>query len=77
MDASDVYQEEIMKHEERLPENNTEKDKGNKKYAVWKDHSVIGYVSLSEDQKNELNSLPGIGIYIGIDKKTNPEKYLE
>ena len=40
--------------------------------AVWKDHKVVGYVCLTDKQTEELNSLKGIDIYIGFDRKTNP-----
>ena len=36
---------------------------------------VIGYIDLTEEQRGRLNSIHGIGIYIGFDFKTNPEKY--
>ena len=47
-----------------------------KKYAIWKNQLVIGYIYLTEEQKNTLNSIPNIGIYIGFDRVTNPEKYV-
>lgn len=46
-----------------------------KTYAIWQDKKVIGYIDLTEEQRDRLNSIHGIGIYIGFDFKTNPEKY--
>ena len=47
-----------------------------KTYAIWKDKKVIGYIELTEQQKELLNGVQGIGVYFGFDNKTNPEKYL-
>lgn len=46
------------------------------KYAIWKDGVVIGYISLTEAQKNKLNSIKEIGLYFGFDRTTKPEKYV-
>lgn len=46
-----------------------------KTYAIWKDKKVIGYIELTEQQKELLNGIQGIGVYFGFDAKTNPEKY--
>lgn len=46
-----------------------------KKFAIWKDKQVIGYIELTEEQKNELNKIKDIGVYFGFDRTTNPEKY--
>lgn len=43
--------------------------------AVWKDHKVIGHLYLSDGQVNDLNSLKDIGIYVGFDETTEPDKY--
>lgn len=45
-----------------------------KKYAIWKNHKVIGYINMTEEQKEKLNKMQ-IGVYFGFDKFTNPEKY--
>ena len=34
-----------------------------KKYAIWKDHKVIGYVDMPEESAKQLNGIKGIGIY--------------
>ena len=46
-----------------------------KKYAIWKDHKVIGYVDMPEESAKQMNGIKGIGIYLGLDKTTAPEKY--
>ena len=30
-----------------------------KKYAIWKNHKVIGYIELTEEQRQLLNGIPG------------------
>lgn len=45
------------------------------KYAIWKNHEVIGYIELTEEQKEKLNETHGIDVYFGFDKATKPEKY--
>lgn len=47
------------------------------KCAIWKDHKVVGYIDLTEEQKRILNKVPGIGVYFGFDRTTRPEKYVE
>lgn len=47
-----------------------------KKYAIWKNHKVIGYIKLTEEQRQLLNGILGIGVYFGFDKVTQPEKYV-
>jgi len=46
-----------------------------KKYAIWKNHEVVGYINLTEDQKNQLNSIEDSGLYFGFDKNLKPENY--
>ena len=46
-----------------------------KKYAIWKDHKVIGYVDMPEESAERLNGTKNIGIYLGFDKTIAPEKY--
>lgn len=46
-----------------------------KKYAIWKDKKVVGYIEMTEEQRNIINSIQDIGIYIGFDKATRPEMY--
>ena len=45
------------------------------KYAIWKDHKVIDYIELTNQQRQTINSIPDLGIYIGYDAATNPELY--
>lgn len=45
------------------------------KYAIWKDKNVVGYIEMTEEQRNTINSIHNIGIYIGFDKVTRPEMY--
>lgn len=33
------------------------------KYAVWKNHKIIGYAELTEEQKETLNGIKGIDVY--------------
>ena len=47
------------------------------KCAIWKDHKVVGYIDLTEEQKRILNKVPGIGVYFGFDRTTRSEKYAE
>lgn len=46
------------------------------KYAIWKNHKVIGYIELTEKQKEQLNGIHGINVYFGFDRVTNPERYI-
>lgn len=48
-----------------------------KKYAIWKDHKVVGYIELTEEQKETLNKIPGIGVYFGFDRVTQSDRYEE
>lgn len=45
------------------------------KYAIWKNHKVIGYIELTEEQKEQLNGTRGIDVYFGFDDKLKPEMY--
>ena len=47
-----------------------------KTYAIWKNHAVIGYIDLTEQQADTLNRTQN-DMYFGFDKVTNPEKYKE
>ena len=47
-----------------------------KKFAIWKNHVVIGYIELTEEQAHELNGIKGIDVYFGFDKEISSEKYL-
>lgn len=46
-----------------------------KRYAIWKNHKVIGYIELTEEQRQILNGIFGIGVYFGFDETIQPEKY--
>lgn len=54
-----------------------------KKYAIWKNHKVIGYIELTEigyielteEQRQLLNGISGIGVCFGFDKTTQLDKY--
>lgn len=52
-----------------------EQEEATKMYAVWKDKEVIGYINLTRDQKDILNNIKDIGIYIGFDNVTSPKQY--
>ena len=45
------------------------------KFAIWKDHKVIGYIDLTEAQRQKLNGTSGIDVYFGFDRITKPEMY--
>lgn len=45
------------------------------KYAIWQNKQVVGYIEMTEEQKNIINAIHGIGIYIGHDGTTKPELY--
>lgn len=45
------------------------------KYAIWKNHKVIGYIEMTEEQKEVINGIHGIGIYIGYDEVLKPGLY--
>lgn len=45
------------------------------KFAIWKDHKVIGYIDLTEEQRQKLNETSGINVYFGFDRVTKPEMY--
>lgn len=46
-----------------------------KKFAIWKDHKVIGYIDLTEDQRQTLNGTSGIDVYFGYDRVLRPDLY--
>lgn len=48
-----------------------------KKMAIWKNHVVIGYVEMTQEVADALNNISGIGVYIGFDPITAPERYEE
>ena len=33
---------------------------------VWKDHKIIGYVTISCEDRDILNAIHGIGVYFGF-----------
>lgn len=45
------------------------------KFAIWKDHKVIGYIDLTEEQRQTLNGTHGIDVYFGYDRVTRPDLY--
>lgn len=45
------------------------------KYAIWKNHKVIGHIELTEEQKEQLNGTRGIDVYFGFDDKLKLEMY--
>lgn len=45
------------------------------KYAIWKNHKVIGYIDLTNEQKEQLNGTHGIDVYFGFDDRLKPEMY--
>lgn len=69
-------QKEIRRLHSVIREMKEEQENTLPKRAVWKDKKVIGYIHLTDEQSEELNSLKDIGIYIGFDKVTNPQAYI-
>ena len=45
------------------------------KFAIWKDHKVIGYIDLTEEQRQTLNGTHGINVYFGYDRVLRPDLY--
>ena len=48
-----------------------------KKYAIWRNHEVIGYCDLDEKTAQKANKANNSVFWFGFDKTTNPEKYKE
>nr|DAS60346.1 MAG TPA: hypothetical protein [Caudoviricetes sp.] len=48
-----------------------------KKYAIWRNHKVIGYCELDEKTAQKANKANNSVFWFGFDKTTNPEKYKE
>ena len=46
-----------------------------KKYAIWRNHKVIGYCELDEKTAQKANKANNCTFYFGFDKTTNPERY--
>ena len=46
-----------------------------KKYAIWRNHEVIGYCEIDKAAADKANKANNAYFYLGFDKVTNPEKY--
>ena len=46
-----------------------------KKYAIWRNHEVIGYCDITEKAAKHANGASNAKFYFGFDRVTNPEKY--
>ena len=46
-----------------------------KKYAIWRNHEVIGYCEIDKATADKANKASNAYFYFGFDKVTNPEKY--
>ena len=46
-----------------------------KKYAIWRNHKVIGYCDITEKSAKHANGASNAKFYFGFDRVTNPEKY--
>lgn len=46
-----------------------------KKYAIWRNHEVIGYCEIDKATADKANRANNAYFYFGFDKVTNPEKY--
>lgn len=46
-----------------------------KKYAIWRNHKVIGYCNITALAADKANKATNAEFYFGFDKVTNPQKY--
>lgn len=46
-----------------------------KKFAIWRDHKVIGYCEITEKARQKNNGASNAEFYIGFDPITKPENY--
>lgn len=47
------------------------------KFAIWKDHKVIGYCEITRKAAEKANAANNAIFYFGFDEVTRPEKYRE
>lgn len=46
-----------------------------KKFAIWRNHKVIGYCEITEEARQKNNGASNAEFYIGYDPVTKPEMY--
>lgn len=46
-----------------------------KKFAIWRNHKVIGYCEITEKARQKNNGASNAAFYIGFDPITNPKMY--
>lgn len=46
-----------------------------KKYAIWRNHEVIGYCEIDKATADKANRASNAYFYFGFDKVISPEKY--
>ena len=46
-----------------------------KKFAIWRNHKVIGYCEITEKARQRNNGANNAEFYIGFDPVTKPENY--
>lgn len=46
-----------------------------KKFAIWRNHKVIGYCEITEKARQKNNGANNAEFYIGYDPVTKPENY--
>lgn len=46
-----------------------------KKYAIWRNHKVIGYCEITKEAADKANKANDAEFYFGFDKVIHPEKY--
>ena len=46
-----------------------------KKYAIWRNHKVIGYCEINKEAADKANKSTNAVFYFGFDRVTHPEKY--
>lgn len=49
--------------------------KRKKKFAIWRNHKVIGYCEITEKARQRNNGATNAEFYIGYDPVTKPEMY--
>lgn len=46
-----------------------------KKFAIWRNHKVVGYCNITQEAADKANKANNAFYYFGFDGVTNPEKY--
>lgn len=46
-----------------------------KKFAIWRNHKVVGYCNITQEAADKANKANNAFYYFGFDPETAPEKY--